>query len=276
MPRTCRYEAVLDASLFTPAQLQPVALGRLGFQAGTRWLRDHVCSHRTLVAKHQVGLVLWAWELEYGEPLRFADADEVTVEATARVRGPRSSQLEAEMTVRGPSGVAARTRATSVPLRLSGDQALSGTPARLPDSVLGSFHPDELALSPYRSAIPALRADLAREGVPLAAGTTSFRVHRHHCEVADQWYWAETLGFAGGAREELVMRHGGGVPELRRALSGAIRRIDVTWLRAGQFWDLLQVRTTAHRYGAELVFVHELGLAEDAGGTPYAMVVERI
>jgi len=274
MPRSSTYEVVLDASLFTPTQLQVTAVGRLGFQAGTRWLRDHVHSHRTLVSEHQVGLVLWAWQLEYEKPLRFPDADEVVVDVCARVRGPRSSQLEVEMTVSGPAGVAVRTRAASVPLRLSGDEALSGAPTRLPDSLVAAFHDDEVERSPFRSQVPALRAAFERDGTRLASDTTTFRVHGHHCEVADQWYWVESLGFAGGAREELVMRHGGTAPELRRALADGVRRIDVTWLRAGQLWDLLQVRTTAYRHGDDIAFVHELGLADDDGG-PYAIVVER-
>jgi hypothetical protein len=71
------------------------------------------------------------------------------------------------------------------------------------------------------------------------------------------------------------MRYGQQAPELRRALADGIRRVDVTWLRAGQLWDLLEVRTTGYRHGDEIAFVHELGLAEDDGGAPYAIVVER-
>lgn len=283
MARTSTYEVVLDAGLFTPTHLQTTAVGRLGFQAGTRWMRDHVGSHRTLVSEHGIGFVLWAWQLEYEKPLRFADADEAVVEVRARVRGPRSSQLEVETTISGPAGVAVRTRAASVPLRLSGDLALSGTPTCLPDWLVAEFHDDEIERSPYRSRVPAVRAAFARDGERLAAagGTdagdlTAFRVHRHHCEVADQWYWAESLGFAGGAREEYVRRHGRAVPELRRALADGVRRIDATWLRAGQLWDLCQVRTSAYRLGADLAFVHELGLADDDGGGPHAIIVERI
>jgi acyl-CoA thioesterase FadM len=275
MPRSTSYEVVLDASLFTPAQMQTVAVGRLGFQAGTRWLRDHVCSHRRLVSHHQVGLVLWAWQLEYEKPLRFEDADEVLVEVGARVRGPRQSQLEVEMTVTGPAGVAVRTRATSVPLRLSGDQALSGVPARLPDPIVDRFQADEREPAPYQSPVPALRAALERDGEHLASSTATYRIHRHHCEVADQWYWPESLGFAGSAREEFVMRHGPTAPDLRRVLADGVRAVDVTWLRAGQLWDLLEVRTAGYRYRDDVVFVHELGLAGDHDGGPYAVVVER-
>jgi acyl-CoA thioesterase FadM len=276
MPRRSSYEVVLDASLFTPAQMQTVAIGRLGFQGGTRWLRDHVCSHRMLPSQYQVGLVLWALQLEYEKPLRFADADEVLVDVGARIRGPRSSQLEVETMVAGPAGVAVRTRAVWVPLRLTGDQAHSGVPARLPDSLAGRFQDDEREQSPYRSRVRALCAALEREGRRLASGTATFRVHRHHCEVADQWYWVESLGFAGAAREELVRRCGTEAPELRLALAEGIRQVDAVWLRAGQLWDLIEVRTVGYRHGDTIAFVHELGLAEDDHRGPHAIVVERI
>lgn len=275
MPRGSSYEVVLDASLFTPAQLQPVAVGRLGFQAGTRWLRDHVASHRELVARHRVGLVLWAWQLEYGKPLRFEDADAVQVDVKARIRGPRSSQLEVEMTVEGPDGVAVRTRAASVPLRLSGDEALSGVSAPLPPQLAERFRDDEHERSAFRSRIPALRAALEREGEYLGSHVSTFRLYRHLCEMADQWFWAESVGLAGAAREEFVLRHGGKAPQVRRALAGGLRTIDATWLRAGQLWDVLDIRTDAYTYGDEVAFVHQLGLADDDGGGPCAIVVER-
>ncbi|RNF77652.1 acyl-CoA thioesterase [Streptomyces botrytidirepellens] len=277
MPRTSTYEVVLDAGMFAPTQLQVTTVGRLGFQAGTRWVRDHVCSHRRLVSEHGVGLVLWAWQLEYEKPLRFHDADAVTIDVAAQVRGPRASQLEFETTLSGPAGVAVRTRAASVPLQLSGDSALSGTPATLPGSLVTAFHDDEVERTPYRSPVRALQAQFEREGELLASSTEdlpSFRIHRHHCEVADQWYWAESLGFAGGAREEFVRRHGTNIPELRDALSDGIRRIDATWLRTGQLWDLLQVRTTVHRHREGIAFVHALESA-DEDDRPYAIIVER-
>lgn len=277
MSRTSTYEVVLDAGMFTPLQLQTTTVGRIGFQAGTRWMRDHVCSHRTLLTEHRVGFVLWAWELEYDKPLRFDDADQATIEVRAQVRGPRASQLEFETTISGPAGVAARTRAASIPLELSGDPALSGAPAALPDALVAAFAQDEVERAAFRSRINTLRAALEQDGERLASSAAdlpTFRIHRHHCEVADQWFWAESLGFAGAAREEFIQQHGARLPVLRSALSQGIRRVDATWLRTGQLWDLLQVSTSAYRYGDGVTFVHELQLADDDGG-PHAIIVER-
>jgi acyl-CoA thioesterase FadM len=273
VPRTTTYDLLLDSSFFTPVQMQPLAIGRLGFNAGARWLKEHVCSHRDLVFRHQVGIVLWAWELHYVEPLGFHAADEAQVEVTARVRGPRT-QLECRMTITGPGGVAVDMRAISVPLALSGDAALSGAPHALPDAIVERFEEDELEPVPYRSEIARTRSALRRDGRLLAEAAEPFRIHRHNCEVADQWFWAESLGFAAAGREELVARHAAEHPGLRRGLSAPVRRIDATHLKAYQFLDHGTVTTTAYEWDGGLVFLHDLSLADD-GQDVHATAIER-
>lgn len=276
MPRHSTYDVVLDTSLFTPLQLQTTAVGRLAFQAGTRWLRDHLCSHRVLLTEHRVGLVLWNLQLDYERPLRFHDADELALDVTARVRGPLASQLDMTMTLTGPAGVAVRAQATSVPLQLGGDAALSGAPRGLPPTLVAAFQDDEVERSVHLSPVRTLRSELERDGQELGRNSTQWTIHRHHCEVADQWYWVETLGLAGAGREELVRRHGNTAPELRRGLTEGLRRVDVTWLRAGQLWDRLELETVAYRHGSGLVFCHELRVADDPRGGPYAIFLERL
>jgi acyl-CoA thioesterase FadM len=271
--RHCTYAFVLDSSLFTPLQLQPTAVGRLGFNAGTRWLKENVCSHRDLIWEHQTGLVLWAWELEYREPLSFRDADEVELDVTGRVRGLRS-QFEVEMTISGPAGVAVATRAVLVPLALSGDAALSGRPCPLPDELLAAFREDEVEPVPYRSKLPRMQREIEDAGRPLATTEEVFRVHRHHCEVADQWFWAESLGFAAAGREELVTRHAAARPDLRDGLGEPIRRIDAACVQTYQFRDLGRVSTTAYDWDNRLAFVHDLGLT-DNGERVHATAIEQ-
>ena len=275
MPRTSSYELVLDSGLFAPTQIETVAVARLGFQFGTRWLRDHVCSHQSMIADHQVGFVLWALHLRYENRLRFIDAERADVDVHVRVRGPRSSQLEMMMTIAGPHGVAVRSEATAIPLRLSGDEALSGAPAHMPEWLIERFHDDEREPSPFRSQVPALGARLKRDAVRVASEITTFRVHRHHCDAADQWYWPESLGFTGAAREEFIIQHGRKLPQLRRALIEGLRQVDAIWLRASYLWDVMLIHTTCYRQGDETAFVHELRQAGDDRGGPYAVVVER-
>jgi hypothetical protein len=273
VPRHCTYEIPLDSSLFTPLQLQPIAVGRIGFNAAARWLKENVCSHRRLIWGHQTGLVVWSWELEYRAPLDFEAADEAHVDVTGRVRG-RGSQFECEMTLSGPAGVSVEMRAVSVPLELAGDAALSGRPRRLPEGVLARFCDDEIERVPRRSGVPSMQADLRREGTALASTEESFRVHRHHCEVADQWFWPEALGFAAVGREELVVRHAASHEAVRAGLGAPVRRVEATCLRTFQFRDLGRVSTTAYDWRGRLLFVHELSLADSAKHDVHAVAIE--
>lgn len=273
MPRHCTYEIPLDSGFFTPLQLQPIAVGRLGFNAATRWLKENVCSHRRLIWEHQIGLVLWSWELDYRAPLGFDAADEARIDVTGRVRG-RGSQFESEMTISGPDGVSVEMRAVSVPLELTGDAALSGRPRSLPEEILTRFRDDEIDPVPRRSAVPGLQADIRREGTALASTEESFRVHRHQCEVADQWFWPEALGFAAVGREELVMRHAASHAAVRAGLQAPVRRVEAICRRTYQFRDLGRVSTTAYEWRDRLSFVHELGLADSATDEVHAVAIE--
>jgi acyl-CoA thioesterase FadM len=263
VPRHCTYQVPLDSGFFTPLQLQPIAVGRIAFNAAARWLKENVCSHRRLIWQHKVGLVLWSWELDYRAPLHFHAADEARVDVTGRVRGP-GTQFECEMTLSGPDGPSVEMRAVSVPLELSGDAALSGRPCPLPEEVLTRFCDDEIEPLPRRSGVARMQADIRREGTVLASTEELFRVHRHHCEVADQWFWPEALGYAAVGREELVMRHAATHAAVRAGLQNPVRRVEAICARTYQFRDLGRVSTTAYEWRERVFFVHELGLADSA------------
>lgn len=274
MARRTSFQIALDTSLFTPVQLQPTALGRIGFNAGTRWLGEHVCSHRALIAEHRVGLVAWSWQLRYPDRFGFLDADDARVDVEARLRG-RGAQLEWNVSLSSPDAVAAEMRMTMVPLELSDDPSLSGAPRRLPDALAGSFEPEEVERAPSRTPVPGMLAELESEGRELASGDSSFPVNRHHCEIADQWFWAEALSFAGGAREGLVTRYAASTPGLGAGLSQPLRSVDVVAMRPYQFRDVARIRTTAYMLREEPVFVHRMELADDPSGTTHALAVER-
>jgi hypothetical protein len=274
VPRHCTYRIPLDSSFFTPLQLQPIAVGRIGFNGAARWLKENVCSHRRLIWEHQIGLVLWSWELDYRAPLNFDGADEAHVDVTGRVCG-RGSQFECEMTLSGPAGALVEMRAVSVPLELSGDAALSGRPRSLPEEILTRFRDDEIDPVPRRSGVPRTQADIRREGTALASTEEVFRVHRHHCEVADQWFWPEALGFAAVGREELVVRHAASHAAVRAGLQDPVRGVEAICERTYQFRDLGRVSTTAYEWRDRLLFVHELGLADSATDDVHAFAIER-
>jgi hypothetical protein len=262
----------VDTGYFTPLGLQPPAVCRLGFNVAGRWLSEHAISHRRLVGELRTGFVLWSAQLTFGEPITFFDCDCINVRVMGRIRG-RGTQFECEVEIDSTSGGAIRMQACCVPLRLDGDPALSGTPARLRAEVLKDFLPDEIEVRPHRAAAPGLRAAIVRDGAVLARGRTPFVIHRHQCEVADQWFWPEAVSLASGGREELVMAESGKVPSLRLALSTPLRRLDLLFSRPFFLFDEGAVLSSAHEWEGRLVFVHELVGVE--GGEPRALAIEQ-
>jgi hypothetical protein len=272
MPRWCAFEVPVDSGFFTPLGLQPAAVCRLAFDAAGRWLGRHAIGHRQLVAEHRTGLVLWSVELAAGDPVGFFDTGCLGVLVTGRVGGG-GTQLECDVEVRSHAGRPTRLRACSVPLRLDGDPALSGAPARLGPEVLAAFLPDEIEARPHRSPLPGMRAAIAADGVELARSRTPFVIHRHQCEVADQWFWPEAVSLAGAGREDLVRAEAGRLPRLRLALRAPVSRIDLLLRRPFFLFDEGEVRSTAYEWDGRLAFVHELaGAGEDE---PRALAIER-
>lgn len=257
MPRYCAYEVPVDTGFFTPLHLQPTAVCRLAFNAAGRWLSRHAISHSHLLAEHRTGLVLWSVQLVSGDPVGFFDADRLGVRVTGRVRGG-GTQVECEVEVGGPVGLATRLQACCVPLRLDGGPALSGAPARLCPEVMSAFLADEIEARPHRSPLPRLRAAIAAGGAALARGRTPFVIHRHQCEVADQWFWPEAVSLAAGGREDLVQAKAERVPLLLSALQSPVRRLDLLFNRPFFLFDEGAVWSSAYEWEGRLVFIHEL------------------
>jgi hypothetical protein len=274
VPRSCAYEVAVDTGLFTPLDLQPAAVCRLAFNAAGRWLGRHAISHRRLVAEHRTGFVLWSVQLVSGDPVGFFDADGLHVEVTGRVRGG-GTQFECDVEVRGAVGRATRLQACCIPLRLDAGPALSGTPARLCPEVMSAFLADEIDARPHRSPLPGLRAAIAGEGAALARCRTPFVIHRHQCEVADQWFWPEAVSLAGCGREELVRAEAERVPRLRLAMQMPVRRLDLLFRRPFYLFDEGAVLSTAYEWEGRLAFVHELVSTASGGDEPRALAIEQ-
>ena len=274
MPRSYAYEVPVDSGLFSPLDLQPTAVCRLAFNAAGRWLSQYAISHRLLVAEHQTGLVVWSAQLLSGDPLGYFDADTLTVAVAGRIRGG-GTQFECDVEVRGPVGRPTRLRACCVPLRLDSGPALAGAPAKLNPEVMSAFLPDEIEKLPHLSPLPALRSAIACSGTKLAQGRTAFVIHRHHCEVADQWFWPEAISLACSGREELVRAAAEDVPRLRRAMKTPVDRIDLLFSRPFYLFDEGAVLSTAYEWEGRLAFIHELVGTERGGDEPRALAIEQ-
>jgi hypothetical protein len=274
VPRSLAYGVPVDTGLFTPLHLQPTAVCRLAFSAAGRWLTENAISHRVLVAEHQTGLVVWSAQLLFGDPLGYFDADSLDVVVTGRVRGG-GTQFECDVEVRGRGGRATRLRACCVPLKLDTGPALAGAPSRLSPRVMSAFLDDEIETRPHLSPLPALRAAIACGGTKLAQGRTPFVIHRHQCEVADQWFWPEAISLACTGREELIRAEAEKIPRLRLALKTPVDRLDLLFSRPYYLFDEGAVLSTAYEWEGGLAFIHELVGTERGGDEPRALAIEQ-
>jgi hypothetical protein len=274
LPRSHAYEVPVDTGLFTPLHLQPTAVCRLAFNAAGRWLSEYAISHRILVAEHQTGLVVWSAQLLSGDPVGYFDADRLDLVVTGRVRGG-GTQFECDVEVRSPVGRPTRLRACCVPLRLDAGPALAGAPARLSPEVMSAFLADEIETRPHLSPLPALRAAIVCGGTRLAQGRTPFVIHRHQCEVADQWFWPEAISLACTGREELVRAEADEVPRLRLAMKTPVDRLDLLFSRPFYLFDEGAVLSTAYEWEGGLAFIHELVGTERGGDEPRALAIEQ-
>jgi hypothetical protein len=272
--RSYAYEVPVDSSLFTPLHLQPTAVCRLAFNAAGRWLSQNAISHRILVAEHQTGLVVWSAQLLSGDPVGYFDADCLQLVVRGRIRGG-GTQFECDVEVRGPVGRPTRLRACCVPLRLDAGPALAGAPARLSREVMGAFLGDEIEKLPHLSPLPALRAAIVCDGTRLAQGRTPFVIHRHQCELADQWFWPEAVSLACSGHEELVRAEAERVPRLRLAMQTPVGRLDLLLSRPFYLFDEGAVLSTAYEWKGRLAFIHELVGTGAGGDEPRALAIEQ-
>jgi hypothetical protein len=262
MPRWCAYQVPVDTGMFTPLGLQPTAVFRLAFNGAGHWLGRNAISHRRLVSEHNTGFVIWSASFIADRPVSFFDADCLEMRVMGRVCGG-GTQFACEGEMLGSLGRTARMQACCVPLRLDGDPAFSGVPTRLSHEVMATFLPDEIDALPCRSPVPGLRAAVAREGTVLARHETQFTVHRHQCEVADQWFWPEAASLASGGREDLIRAEADSVPVLKLALGTPVGRLDLLFDRPFFLFDQGAVVSSAHEWSGRLVFIHELIGSED-------------
>jgi acyl-CoA thioesterase FadM len=262
----------MDTGLFTPLGLQPTAVCRLGFNAAGRWLSAHGISHRRLLTDYDTGFVVWSAQLSFGEPVTFFDTDSLEMNVMARIRGG-GTQFECQIDLDGATGTGTHMQAVCVPLRLDGDGALSGTPARLRPELLTLFRAGEIDPCPHLSPLPGLRATIEREATLVARGRAPFVIHRHQCEVADQWYWPEAVSLASDAREELVRAEAVSETRLRQSLQRPLRRLDLLFHRPFFLFDEGVVISSGYESQGRLAFIHELVGSE--GGEPRAVVIEQ-
>jgi hypothetical protein len=266
MPRTIHWEIPSETSLFTPLQLQPRALTWLWMSGWARWLRTHWVSFPQQVRDYQTSYVIVGYTLTMGEPLGFTDTDTVEVDLDLWVGG-RGRFLESTIQVAGAGRTAARGHWVLMPVRIEEEQSMAAQPMRLRDELLAGLEPDEVVAEKPSNTVPARLAWIAEQSEPIAEYTHSFMVHRHHCEVADQWCFVDIPSLVAESREHMALAQMEQVEPLVAALSSPMTRLDVKLTRPLFAFDQAEVRTTAcrSRNGAALYFIHRIVSALGAG-----------
>ncbi len=257
MARRIVFQVVTDTSHFTPLQLQPRALLSISFNALSRWLRQHLVSFPELIRAHRTSLVILSARIDYEAPLGFFDADALEVDAGLRVLAAgRRAELQVAFT--GPGGRAASVRIVLCPVLIDDPASLAAAPGAIGPELLARLEPDELEdRSPART-LPEHRRRLETLGRELGRGTSAFSIHRHQCEVADQWAFAEVTGLVGQSRETMVLERGDAAGSLVEGLSRPLVRFEME-LRRPYFWfQAGAVDTTAHEHEGRVAFVHSL------------------
>jgi acyl-CoA thioesterase FadM len=260
--------------MFTPEQLQPRTGLWLCMNSWAAWMREHAVSFRNLIIEHGTGVVVLGGEMEYLEPFRFADADTMNVDITLRVfKGGQI--LQPDVTVYNKDGkVAVTARGVCRVVRIA-DMALGALPGGLPEAVLAKFEPDEVSQASPAKPVAPMVADIETNWTKVISAEHPLFINRHLVEVADQWSFIESSGFAEKGRELTCRAHRKEIPLLNKGLGVAIKSFWIELSRPMYVYDSGTIVTTVYQKDAELAFVHRI-ISPTAGGKPHALMLERI
>lgn len=233
--RSIAFEVPLDTAMCSAQQVHPWTMMSLGMSGWARWVRAHLVPFRALVRDHGTGVVIVGIDLEYLAPLTFFDADAFEVTVAGRVRAD-GSLFWFDLDYRAPTGSFARARVIGRVVRISGGDSLAARPGPLPAELLERFGPEDR----FTGAVP--RTLRTRDVEWSGSTSSSLRVHRGHCEAADQWSFTELPRIVADAREAWVLSVAG---EAMQGVALPVRRL-VAELRHPLFiFDAATVSTRA-------------------------------
>lgn len=272
MPRQLRTEWAFDTSQFTPHQFQARSLLSVSFNVMWNWMRTHFISFRRSVQEHGLSWVIIRIGIEYHDRVTYFDADgfEAVVE---KVTLRRDRMLEFHVEFRIPGKRIATGTIVLLAVKVGDQDSLSALPGKVDRKLVDLLAPDEIHSTVPERVVPSILDKIQRYGTPLAEGLYPFTVHRHLCEVADQWCFVELAGLVGAGRESLVAAHPSKGTDLLRGLSEPMKSLRAELRHAYFLFDEGRVETTSYALGDRAYFVHRL-LGAAANREPYATVIE--
>jgi hypothetical protein len=254
--RRSRFVVPSDTCLFSPLQMQPASILRIGMTALASCIGTQLVDWRLLKKEHRTTVVIVGVRLSYHRDFDFFSAPQVEVDAglVAR-RGGRFLELDCRL------GAAGQPFATLTvlnrPVRLSGTDALDATPGDLDPSLLARFADDEQDPSPVSRPILARLSTLESDGELLDEDRFPFTLSRSDCEIADQWQNVRLPDWFAAGRERLVFAAAD--PRVKLGLSEPMSTLFAEFRRPMYLGDEGQVHTRA--YAGEdgtVAFVHEV------------------
>ncbi|MDD1017050.1 hypothetical protein [Pseudomonas rubra] len=257
--RPVRVMRPMDPMLFDPLQFHTRYLLLLSKSCMWSWFYERTgISFPGLVRKHHQGLVAVECDVEYVRPFGLFDSDEfcVSVERVRARQGNSVLELFHEFSAQGQ--VFAKVRMLWRMLELDGDQALTGAPGVLRDSVLQRLEPCEIDPSRELRQVEVLRTQVEGEGEKIGEGHYPFTLYRHLCEVADQWSFLEVPGLASAGRERLIDALEQDPFKLRATLGRPLGQVLVKISCPFYLFEEGEVKTTAFSVHGRLVFVHRV------------------
>ncbi|QIE24964.1 malate synthase A [Caballeronia sp. SBC2] len=259
-----------SSGMFTHLQLKPRVAFSFGFMGWSAWLIEHAVSHAVLIRDHATGFVPIGLEIEYLQPSTFFDCESLSVTTRVRTWNPKRfhSLQDVEVLLANEQGdPVVRIGLQEVCVRIESTQTLAAAPGRVPDHLAKLLldHPDDIDERPVLLNRGAARVPANAQAI--AEHRHEFVVHRHACEVADQWYSEHVCDFIGDSREAMVLLLVDEHPELLAGLAQRIERLSIGLRRPFMLFDRGEILTTAYRAGAHIHFVHRLLTASgvDAG-----------
>jgi len=240
------------------------------FMGWSAWLIEHAVSHAALIRDHATGFVPIGLEIAYLQPSTFFDCESLSVTTRIRTWNPKRfhSLQDVDVLLTNEHGApVARVSMQEVCVRIESIETLAAAPGRVPDDIAKLLldGPEDIDSRPVLLNRGVKRVQENAEAI--AEYRHEFVVHRHGCEVADQWYSEHVCDYIGDSREAMVFLLVDKHPELVAGLAQRIERLSIGLRRPFMLFDRGQVVTTAYRVGREIHFVHQLLTASgvDAG-----------
>lgn len=255
MPTTS-FDLYYDSSFFTSLQLQPRWALNLTFLGFSHWVAEHAVSFGQMIQNYQTSFAVVGIDLRYGEHFGFLDGDRLTTVSEVRIFSNGVMSLRAQLTAGSTELAVISLWCRS--LRLDGSEALAAVPGPVPDTLLARFPPSALADSAAEQRFELDLNEITGNRIVLGESARPVLIARGLCEAADQWCFADLPVTLGAAREEMIEQANDDTPQLRKAASRPLRRLQVSLTRPLFFLDRATVTTTAYAVDASVAFVQEI------------------